>query len=240
MSRLVSKSDGPELERFARRFLSKYLAHGFQSLSKRDVELLLFYELELSDLISASASNHDVAKSLRLTGRKVSNLRRDAWARWAEENEIKEHLRASLKQLLSVEALTTVLSENRRAWSGDGLIPLLLEHPSDRAEVEQFLKRRHSIPHYAKNREVILVPHKLLLDLSAGLGGTVQKKQLSIVRSAFIKDADLKAFLTKDLRELSWREARQVLNVTVAEMLHKASVDAAARGLSSVFGGVLE
>jgi hypothetical protein len=78
MSRLVSKADGPELERFSRRFLAKYLAHGFQSLSKRDVELLLFYELELSDLISASASNHDVAKMLRLTGRKVAGLRRDA------------------------------------------------------------------------------------------------------------------------------------------------------------------
>jgi len=166
-------------------------------------------------------------------------LRRDSWARWAEDNEVKEHLRATLTGLLSVEALTTVLTENKKAWSADGLIPLLLEHPSDRAEVEQFMKRRHSIPHYAKNREVILVPHKVLLDLAASLGGSVQKKQLAVVRSAFAKDADLKSFLTKDIRELSWTEARQVLNKTVAEMLHKASLDAAARGLGVVFGGVL-
>ena len=118
MSRLVSKAEGPELELFARRFLTKYLAHGFQSLSKRDVELLLFYELELCELVSSAASNHDVAKKLRLTGRKVAALRRDAWARWAEENEIKEHLRDTLKELLSPDALATVLAETKRAWRG--------------------------------------------------------------------------------------------------------------------------
>ncbi|MEZ4225566.1 MAG: hypothetical protein R3B13_31730 [Polyangiaceae bacterium] len=239
MKQLLAKAQTPELECFARRFLTKYMAQGFQSLSKRDVELLLFYELELSDLVSAAASNHDVAKRLRLTAKKVATLRRDAWARWAEDNEIQDHLRATLRGLFTPDALATVLTENKRAWRSDGLVPLLLEHPSDRAEVEQFLKRRHSIPHYARNREVLLVPYKLLIELSASLGTPVEKKQLTQIRAAFLKDADLKGLLTRDLRELSWREARQVLNNTVAEMLHKTSVDAASRGLGAVLGGVL-
>ncbi len=239
MSNLVSKAEGPELERFARRFLNKYLSAGFQSLSKRDVELLLFYELELSGLVSAQASNHDVSKALRVTPRKVASLRRDAWARWAQDNEVQTHLKETLRALFEEEALLGVLEQNRKAWKEDGLLPLLLEHPSDRAELEELLKRRKCIAHHPRNREVLLVPHAPLLDVVAGLSGEVDEKRLGHVRAGFAKSSDLKTFLTKDVRKLSWKEARAVLNTTVAEIVNKATVDGVAKGLSAIYGGLL-
>lgn len=239
MSTLVSKADGPELERFARRFLTKYLSAGFQSLSKRDVELLMYYELELSGMVSAQASNHEVAKALRVTARKIALLRRDAWARWAQDNEVSDHLKTTLRGLFEEEALLSLLSQNKRAWKEDGLLPLLLEHPVDRAEVEERLKQKKHIVHHARNREVLLVPHGPLLDVVAGLSGAVDEKRLSAIRSAFAKSSDLKQFLTKDVRTLSWKEARSVLNATMADIVHKATVDGVAKGVAAIYGGLL-
>lgn len=236
---LTSNADEGRLARFATRFLNHYGAHGFQSLAKRDVDLLLFYELELAGLIDPNASNHDVARQLRLTPRRVVGLRRDAWARWAEQNEITDHLRGTLVALFEPEALETLLRENRKRWREDGLVPLLLEHPSDRSEMEQLLKARHSVPSYPRNREVLLVPHAQLLSITAELGGEVGPKKLDRIQKAFAKDADLEAFLTTDLRELSWAKARAALGTTLARVMQKAAVDAGARALGGVFGPLL-
>jgi len=239
MTDFLSRAEDPVLERFARRFLAKTVQNGFGSMSKRDAELLLFYELELSGLVPTQASHHEVAKLLRVTPRRVAALRRDAWARWARENEIREHLRGTLQALFEPDAIRTVLEENRKVWQVDGLLPVALEHPSDRAEVEQFLKRRHSVVHTARNREVLLLTHTAALDLAQSVVGEISEKQKQAIRSAFGKDATLKTFLTKDIRKSSWREARVVLGNTLGQVLEKATVDGAAKALAVVFGALL-
>ena len=114
---------------------------------------------------------------------------------------------------------------------------MLLEHPSDRAEVEQALKRRHSVPRYARNHEVLLVPHRQLTALVDEIvPNGVEKKKLVTIRAAFSKDATLKSFLAKDISKLSWSEARVVLNTTLGEVLQKATIDVAAKALSSALG----
>ena len=67
----------------------------------------------------------------------------------------------------------------------------------------------------------------------------VHSPESTRIRTAFAKDADLQSFLTKDIKKLSWREARSVLNKTVAAIVQKAAVDGAARGLSAVYGSLL-
>ena len=236
---LTSKLEDTQLARFAARFLNHYGKHGFQSLNKRDVDLLLFYELELAGILDPNASNHEVARKLRLTPRRVASLRRDAWARWAEQNEIVDHLRRTLAQIFEPEALETLLAENRKRWSEDALIPIVLEHPSDRAELEQLLKARHSVPQFARNREVLLVPSVQLLAIIEQLSGPVDKKQLERIQKAFSKDADLASLLTTDLRELTWAKARAALGNTLAAVAKKAAVDVGAKALGSVFRPLL-
>lgn len=236
---LVSDVSDDKLATFGRRFLRRYADHGFQSMQKRDVELLLFYELELCGVIDPGSDNHSIAKTLRVTPARVKALRRDAWARWAEANEVRDHLRQTLAKLFCDDALATLLTENEKVCREDRLLPVLLEHPSDRAEVEQALKRRHSVPRYARNREVLLVPHQQLIALADELvPGGVDKKHLATIRAAFLKDATLKSLLTKDLSKLSWAEARTVLNTMIGEVLQKASVDVTAKALSGALGAL--
>ncbi len=58
------------------------LLQGFQSLTKRDLELLIFVLLERDGAISRADSNAAVALKLRVTTAKVKALRRDGYARW--------------------------------------------------------------------------------------------------------------------------------------------------------------
>ncbi|AEQ95144.1 hypothetical protein XOC_0938 [Xanthomonas oryzae pv. oryzicola BLS256] len=67
---------------FGNEFLRLTLLQGFQSLTKRDLELLIFVLLERDGAISRNSSNAMVALQLRVTSAKVKALRRDGYARW--------------------------------------------------------------------------------------------------------------------------------------------------------------
>lgn len=67
---------------FGSEFLRLTLLQGFQSLTKRDLELLIFVLLERDGAISRNSSNAAVALQLRVTSAKVKALRRDGYARW--------------------------------------------------------------------------------------------------------------------------------------------------------------
>ena len=61
---------------FANEFLRLTLLQGFQSLTKRDLELLIFVLLERDGAIQRADSNFSVASHLRVTPAKVKALRR--------------------------------------------------------------------------------------------------------------------------------------------------------------------
>lgn len=239
MEELIKNASEENLLGFVTTFLGSYGTHGFQSLNKRDSDLLLFYSLECRGVLDSRQSNHETARILRLTPRRVAALRRDAWARWASRADVQRHLADTLRTAFAPIALTQVLKENRKSWNDDGLLPILLEHPSDHAEVEQFLKAVHCIPHYARNREVLLVPHDHVIPLLESMGDGVDAKRGRALNKAFSANTTLKKFLTKDISTLSWAQARAVLNNTVAAMLDKAAVDTVANGLSVLFLGIL-
>lgn len=48
----------------------------------------------------------------------------------------------------------------------EGFIPLLIEHPDDRAEMERAIKVAGGIPIHERNREVVLITHTLLLEIA--------------------------------------------------------------------------
>ena len=96
---------------FANEFLRLTLLQGFQSLTKRDLELLIFVLLERDGAIQRAESNFSVASHLRVTPAKVKALRRDGYARWRAL--VPEESDAALQRM--VEAV--------KAGQLDGLIP---------------------------------------------------------------------------------------------------------------------
>ena len=67
---------------FGNEFLRLTLLQGFQSLTKRDLELLIFVLLERDGTVGRDESNATVAARLRVTPAKIKALRRDGYARW--------------------------------------------------------------------------------------------------------------------------------------------------------------
>ena len=67
MEELIKNASEADLLGFSKTFLGTYGAHGFQSLAKRDADLLLFYALEHSGVVDSREGNHQVARRLRLT-----------------------------------------------------------------------------------------------------------------------------------------------------------------------------
>ena len=67
---------------FGQRLLDQLVLQGFQTLAKRDIELLVVYLLEQDGALSKTITNFEVASILRLPLAKVKRLRREGYARW--------------------------------------------------------------------------------------------------------------------------------------------------------------
>jgi len=145
-----------------------FLENGWGSLSKRDLELLLFLLLERDGALARNASNYDIARRLRLTEGRVALLRKDAYARWRPL--LPEPTATILSRLFHVALARNQLEITMKFATArrmkDGFIPLLVEHPDDRAELEHAIKDAAGIPIYERNREVILIHHETLFAIA--------------------------------------------------------------------------
>lgn len=145
--------------------MSRYLQNGLQSLTKRDLDLLLYYRLEKDGIVSPAASNTEVAHLLKVTPQKVASLRRDACARWATTEEINELVRTEIRRALMEPRLASALDYGGRPGREAGWLPLVIEHPGVRAEIEGQVKRDGGIVRYERNREVIMLKYGNLLSV---------------------------------------------------------------------------
>lgn len=201
---------------FAEEFLRLTLLQGFQSLTKRDLELLIFVLLERDGAISRSDSNNAVAMQLRLTPAKVKGLRRDGYARWRAL--VPEEGDAALERIVA----TVLTEDNLRSGAKhvserskkDGFLAVRIEHPDDQQRFEQAIIDVGAMPVYERNREVVAVRFDTLLKI-AERWGYLQQEPEKIVRElekltpTAEEVADL---LKKDVGKLRWEDVRRALN----------------------------
>ena len=201
---------------FGNEFLRLTLLQGFQSLTKRDLELLIFVLLERDGTVGRDESNAAVALKLRVTPAKVKALRRDGYARWRslvpEEND------AALRRIVA-----TVLTEaNLRSGAKhvsersrkEGFLAIRIEHPDDAQRFEQAILDVGALPVYERNREVVAVRFDTLLKIAEKWGylqpdAEKTVKELKKLAPTAEEVADL---LKKDVTKLRWEDARNALN----------------------------
>ena len=63
-----------QYERFGRVFLENYLSHGYATLPKREIDILVFHLISESKDIK-NKDNYTIANKLRLTETRVKSLR---------------------------------------------------------------------------------------------------------------------------------------------------------------------
>lgn len=224
---------------FGQEFLRLTLLQGFQSLTKRDLELLIFMLLERDGAIARADSNFTVAGQLRVTPAKVRALRRDAYARWRAL--VPEQREAALQRIVA-----TVLSEaNLRAGAKhvserarkEGFLAIRIEHPDDQQQFEQAILDVGALPVYERNREVVAVRFDTLLAI-AERWGYLQTDPV-LIRNALNKLAPtseaIADLLKKDVGKLRWQDAREALNSLGADAIAKSAEDGLKGLLKVVF-----
>lgn len=219
---------------FANEFLRLTLLQGFQSLTKRDLELLIFVLLERDGAISRSDSNSAVAMRLRITPAKVKALRRDGYARWRalvpeESDSALQRIVATVLTEANLRSGTKHVSERSRK---DGFLAIRVEHPDDLQQFEQAILDVGALPVYERNREVVAVRFDTLLKI-AERWGYLQPDPEAVARELkklAPTTEEVTALLKKDIAQLRWTDVRAVLN----DLGAKAITSTAEGGLKSL------
>ena len=201
---------------FANEFLRLTLLQGFQSLTKRDLELLIFVLLERDGAIARGDSNAAAALRLRVTPAKVKALRRDGYARW--RSLVPEEGDAAMQRIVA----TVLTEDNLRSGAKhvtersrkEGFLAIRIEHPDDQQQFEQAILAVGALPVYERNREVVAVRFDTLLKL-AERWGYLQPAPAKI-REALKKltpaAEEVAELLKKDVSTLRWEDVRSALN----------------------------
>ncbi len=201
---------------FGEEFLRLTLLQGFQSLTKRDLELLIFVLLERDGAISRSDSNAAVALQLRVTPAKVKGLRRDGYARWRalvpEEGEASlQRIVASVLTEANLGAGAKHVSERSRK---EGFLAIRIEHPDDAQQFEQAILEVGAIPVYERNRDVVAVRFDTLVNIAERWGYLQPDPERTIqaLRKLAPTAEEVADLLKKDITQLRWDEVRRALN----------------------------
>lgn len=201
---------------FGNEFLQLTLLQGFQSLTKRDLELLIFVLLERDGAIERSASNAAVALQLRVTPAKVKGLRRDGYARWRAlvpeegDNALQRIVAAALTET-NLRAGVKHVSERSRK---EGFLAIRIEHPDDAQRFEQAILDVGAIPVYERNRDVVAVRFDTLLAIAERWNYLQPDPQAitDALKKLAPTSEEVADLLKKDIAQLRWVDARRALN----------------------------
>ncbi|MGB3393727.1 MAG: hypothetical protein WA956_00820 [Stenotrophomonas sp.] len=219
---------------FGNEFLRLTLLQGFQSLTKRDLELLIFVLLERDGAIDRGDANATVALQLRVTPAKVKGLRRDGYARWRAL--VPEDGDAALQRIAA-----TVLSEaNLRSGARhvsersrkEGFLAIRIEHPDDAQRFEQAILEVGALPVYERNREVVAVRFDTLLKIAERWGYLQPDPQATVAALKKLAPAsqEVADLLKKDVSQLRWDDVRGALNSLGAKAVG-STVEGGLKGL---------
>ena len=201
---------------FGNEFLRLTLLQGFQSLTKRDLELLIFVLLERDGAIDRGASNAAVALQLRVTPAKVKGLRRDGYARWRalvpeERDAALQRIAATVLTETNLKAGAKHVSERSRK---EGFLAIRIEHPDDAQRFEQAILEVGALPVHERNREVVAVRFDTLLKIAERWGYLQPDPQavVAALRKLAPTAEEVTDLLKKDVTQLRWDDVRRALN----------------------------
>ncbi len=158
--------------RFARGFLDRYLTPAFGSLTKSELDLLVFSLLHEVGYFRPSDSQYDIARRLRLTPTRVRSLTMQMQLRDTSQTE------TSL-----VARLVDCLSTARFVKDG-AMISFGVEDPLLSADIAARLKSLGAITDSSFNREIVKIPRDAFADL---VGTLLPPDRRETVRKALIQ-----------------------------------------------------
>ncbi|KOR31173.1 hypothetical protein TI04_02265 [Achromatium sp. WMS2] len=143
-----------EQQEFAVRFLEIFLAGGFGSLTKREVELAVFYLLRRTSDYQ-DKSNYELATMLRIPEYKVKSLRLTSALKYETIN----------RAAILGDIVIRLAANNQYANFDKGKVEISLEDPIEKRELEQYLKSKGHHAEYTINSEILRIAPVRLFEL---------------------------------------------------------------------------
>jgi len=188
-------------------FLDIYLKNGFQSLSKKDIDLLIFYFMKKNGLIKGK-TNYEKARNLKITPNKFASLQVDAYMRWEDENR-EAVLQKFLKDAFELKNIERIVEEQQELLK-KGEMALTIENAVTKLQLERTLTEINAHIRYTFNKEVIIVNIKTLFEIVYFSGIELQKIKKVLLDSEDIDTKEL--IIKKDFRNITFEEYRKILN----------------------------
>ena len=173
---------------FADEFLARFLAYGFGSMPKKDMEILIFHLLYHKSVFFNGKSNYEIANLLKITENKVKSLKTEACLKY-QQIEHHEALKA-IAQLFFEYQTTKPIVE------GD-FIQFVLEDPILRREFEHAAKELGYFVDFSFNREIINVKATVFLAIFVNNFKDVENKFVNAVKDVAKDDKEYGKTLSK-------------------------------------------
>ena len=174
-----------EAKAFAEEFLRAYLAGGFGSMPKRELDVLAFHLITRLKQYRG-LSTYDLANALRVSERRVKGLRLESALRYAQADH-QEALRALASRFFEY-------CKTRPVAEG-GYIQFALDDPVVQREFEQAARALGFFTDTSFNREIIKVPHHVFVAVFASVFPDVEKQFTEVVRKTVRKETEVEALL---------------------------------------------
>lgn len=183
---------------FTRLFLARYLEPAFGTMSKAEIDVLVFSLLHQVGVIAGERTHYEIARDLRLTPARVRTLKMQMALRDAAQTEAVLHDRI-------VEAISAL-----RFVKDGSLIQFGIEDPLLREDIVARLKTLGATADSSFNRELVRIQIDAFVDFMTAL---MPEERREAVRQALIAagmpDDSLEAVLIGALEQLGKKVAGQ-------------------------------
>ncbi|HAT1798077.1 TPA: hypothetical protein JBL19_16330 [Legionella pneumophila] len=208
----IEKS-GKFQDEFSKEFLRKYLESGFGSLSKHDIDLLIYHLITQKTVLLKDKTIYEQSNLLRLTELKIKNIQLEAYLKYESKNSI-----TNLNEVIDKVESGAIKPEIE-----NGRIRFLLDSPILKREIENCIKLLGHVVDYSFNKDVVSI--KIVPFISAIK--SIQKE----------KGDELEAKITQELRSQfkdEQKKAGEIEAMTISELLKKIGTNLSSSVLKTV------
>lgn len=192
---------------FGEQFVKRFLANGFGSMTKTEIDILVFHLISESIEIKKQ-SNYHVANKLRITESKVKNLKLNASLKYAQANH----------KVVLANIVNRITDEMQKPDFELGVVTINIENPIEQRELEHAIKSIGRNIEYGLNKELFKIAPIALFELVVSNLENAETEFKAIIQS-HITDKNKQKKIINDSLTL-----RQKINKVGEEINDKASL----------------
>lgn len=181
-----------EKEKFAEEFLDRFLEHGFGTMPKREMEILIFHLLQNETTIFDDLDNYGIANLLKLSENRIKS--------YQSEVALKHKQIGLEKALLRIASLIFIEHKIKPTFKDDE-IHFGLEDTALLRQLKYAVKLEGHISDSSFNPEIVRIKTHVFIRIFTSRFSEISDKLKLVIREDYSDDKQAKKILSKNL---SW------------------------------------